>query len=115
VPPVFSSLSQEIHHLHADLCSALADPTRILLVYALSDRPHHVGELVSELCLPQSTVSRHLRVLRERGLVSVERRGVNVEYSLIDQRLIESLDILREVLRESLARRALLVLEQEAL
>ena len=112
--PVTFSLSQEVHHLHADLCSALADPTRILLVYALSDRPHHVGELVNELGLPQSTVSRHLRVLRERGLVSVARQGQNMEYSLMDQRLIESLDVLREVLRDSLARRAQLVMEQEA-
>ena len=113
--PVSPILSQEVHQLHADLCSALADGTRILLVYALSDRPHNVTELVNAFSLPQSSVSRHLKVLREHGLVGMVRQGQNVEYSLIDRRLVESLDILRDVLRDSLTRRALLVSEQEAL
>lgn len=108
-------LSQEVHQLHAELCSALADATRILLIYALSERPHNVTELVNELSLPQPTVSRHLKVLREHGLVGMVRQGQNIEYSLVDQRLIQTLDILREVLRDSLTRRALLVSEQEAL
>lgn len=115
MPPISPTLSQEVHQLHADLCSALADATRILLIYALSDRPHHVTELVNELSLPQPTVSRHLKVLREHGLVTMVRQGQSVEYSLVDRRLIETLDILREVLRDSLTRRALLVSEQETL
>lgn len=115
MPPISLSLSQEVHQLHADLCSALADGTRILLIYALSDRPHNVTELVNELSLPQPTVSRHLKVLREHGLVGMVRQGQSVEYSLTDQRLIETLDLLREVLRDSLTRRALLVSEQETL
>lgn len=113
--PISPLLTQEIHHLHADLCAALADSTRILLIYTLSERPHNVSELVNQLSLPQSTVSRHLKVLREHGLVGMVRQGQNVEYSLIDQRLIETLDILREVLRDSLTRRARLVSEQEIL
>ena len=102
-------LSQEVTQLHADICSALADPTRILLLYALMDQPRNVNDLTQELNISQPAVSRHLKVLRERGLVSATRRGVNVEYSLNDQRLIEALDLLRAVLRDSLSRRANLV------
>ena len=115
MPPVSPTLSQEVHHLHADLCSALADATRILILYALSDRPHNVTELVNELGTPQSTVSRHLKVLRERSLVAVVRQGQSAEYSLSDQRLIEALDLLRGVLRDSANRRAMIVSEQETL
>ncbi|MFA5788186.1 MAG: ArsR family transcriptional regulator, partial [Actinomycetota bacterium] len=46
-------LTQEVTRLHADICSALADPTRILLLYALSERPHTVNELSALLTLSQ--------------------------------------------------------------
>jgi DNA-binding transcriptional ArsR family regulator len=104
-----SSLSQEVTQLHADICSALADPRRILLLYALGEMPRNVGDLATELGISQPATSRHLKVLRERGLVRASRKGMSVEYSLTDTRLIEALDLLRAVLRDRLAYRASLV------
>lgn len=106
-------LSHEVTQLHAELCSALADPTRILMLYALSERPRNVGELALELGITQSAASRHLKTLRERTLVRATRRGANVEYQLADRRLIEALDLLRTVLRDRLSYRANLVTETE--
>jgi DNA-binding transcriptional ArsR family regulator len=103
---ITSTLTQEITHLHADLCSALADPTRLLLLYALSDQPRNVSELTQELKVPQPTVSRHLKVLREGGLVKATRQGASVQYELTDHRVIEALDILRSVLRERIQHHA---------
>ena len=87
---ITSSLTQEIAHLHADLCSALADSTRLILLYALSDQPRNVTELTQELEVPQPTVSRHLKVLRESGLVKATRLGTSVQYELTDHRVIEA-------------------------
>lgn len=101
-----SSLSQEVHQLHADLCSALADPTRILILYYLADGTCTVNELTSKLNVPQPTTSRHLKLLRERGLVHANRQGQTVEYTLSDPRIIDALDTLRAVLRDTLAHRA---------
>jgi ArsR family transcriptional regulator len=103
------SISQEIHQLHADICSALADPTRILILYLLSDSPCTVNDLASKLNVAQPTTSRHLKILRERGLVRANRQAQNVEYSLNDPRIIEALDILRSVLRDTLSYRANLI------
>ena len=103
---ITSTLTQEITHLHADLCSALADPTRLLLLYALSDQPRNVSDLTQELNVPQPTVSRHLKVLREGGLVKATRQGASVQYELTDHRVIEALDILRSVLRERIQHHA---------
>jgi|SRR5450759_2101305 DNA-binding transcriptional ArsR family regulator len=103
---ITSTLTQEITHLHADLCSALADPTRLLLLYALSDQPRNVSDLTQELKVPQPTVSRHLKVLREGGLVKATRQGASVQYELTDHRVIEALDILRSVLRERIQHHA---------
>jgi DNA-binding transcriptional ArsR family regulator len=103
------NLSEEITRLHADICSALADPSRILLIYALAGKPSCVNDLAAEVGLSQPATSRHLKILRERGLVRTVRQGPSVEYSLTDDRLIQALDLLRTVLRDRIAYRASLV------
>jgi ArsR family transcriptional regulator len=97
-----SNLRQEIHDLHAKICAGLADPNRILILYALDQSPHYVTELSELLELPQPTVSRHLRVLRERGLVLSERDSHTVIYRVADQRIIRALDLMRGVLADQL-------------
>ncbi len=103
------NLSEEITQLHADICSALADPSRILIIYALAGKPRCVNDLVAEVGLSQPATSRHLKILRERGLVRAVRQGPSVEYSLTDDRLIQALDLLRAVLRDRIAYRASLM------
>jgi DNA-binding transcriptional ArsR family regulator len=106
---VSSTLIQEITLLHADFCSALADSTRLILLYALADGPRNVTELTQELGQPQPTISRHLKNLRDRGLVTATRQGMMVQYSLADRRVIDALDILRNILRDSIQKRASLI------
>jgi DNA-binding transcriptional ArsR family regulator len=109
MPVITQSLSHEITQLHADICSALADPNRILLLYALSERPYTVNDLADSIGISQPAASRHLKTLKERGLVRANRQGTSVEYSLNDLRLIQALDLLREVLKDRIAYRAELV------
>ena len=63
---------------------ALADPTRARLVLLLAAGERSVGKLVEQLEQPQSTVSRHLSLLRAADLVSTRRDGVRVYYRLKD-------------------------------
>jgi DNA-binding transcriptional ArsR family regulator len=99
-------LTQEVSQLHADICSALADPNRILMIYALAEKPRSVNDLSEELGISQPATSRNLKVLRERGLVSTVRQGTTLEYHLTDMRLVEALNTLRMVLRDRLTYRA---------
>ena len=99
-------LEQEIHELHAGLCGALADPKRLMILYALSASATSVNDLSEHLGVPQPTTSRHLKILRDRGLVAPTRAGANVIYSLTDTRLIEALDLLRAVMRDVFDHRA---------
>jgi len=94
---------QEVHQLHAELCQALADPKRILILYALGEGPCSVGELALTLKLRQSNVSQHLGVLRERGLVVAERVGTHMRYTLKFPEVLSALDLLRGVLKANLA------------
>ena len=97
------NLDQEVNLLHQRICSGFADPKRILMLYALADGPLCVNDIAALLDLPQSTTSRHLGILRERGLVLTDRQGTAVFYSVADERLIQALDLLRKVLASQLA------------
>jgi len=106
--PLRKPLQDELNAFHAEICDALADTRRIAILYELAEGPKAVGELVSALDVPQATVSRHLKVLRDRHMATAQRDGAHVIYALADERIIAALDLLREVMRDILSRRAAL-------
>jgi len=65
-----------------DALSALADPTRRRIVELLAERDHDVAELNTHFPISQPAVSRHLRVLREHGLVRSRPDAQRRVYSL---------------------------------
>jgi DNA-binding transcriptional ArsR family regulator len=67
----------------------LADPSRQAILELLRDRERTVGELVAQLDHSQPGVSRHLRVLREAGLVTSRPDGQRRVYSLRPEPLAE--------------------------
>lgn len=69
-------------HGSLDWLQTLADPTRVRLLAVLKQQELSVSELCSILQLPQSTVSRHLKVLSADGWVENRREGTNQLYSL---------------------------------
>jgi DNA-binding transcriptional ArsR family regulator len=99
------NLRAELEELTGSVCRALNDPKRLMILYAIAERPLSVGELCEELELPQANVSQHLGVLRDRGLVETTRRANRVFYSLRDHRVVEAIDLLRDVMNDELVRR----------
>ncbi len=61
---------------------ALVDPTRRQILDLLRERPHLVGELVDQLKISQPLMSKHLRVLRDAGLVNVRQDAQRRWYEL---------------------------------
>lgn len=68
---------------------ALADPTRRRIVELLAEGEHSAGELASHFETSRPGVSRHLRVLREQGIVHARGDGRRRLYSLDPQPLAE--------------------------
>ncbi len=97
------STRQELDQLHASVCKGLADPKRLLIIDTLRDGPMSVSEICEALDLSQSNVSRHLAILREKGLVASRREGQFVYYSVTSMKLIEAMDLLRDVMAAQLA------------
>jgi DNA-binding transcriptional ArsR family regulator len=102
------TLREEVTRLHAQVCSGLADPNRIMIIYSLADGPRNVTDIAAAVELPQPTVSRHLKILRERGIVRSEREGQMIVYRLCDLRVVQALDLLRASLGDMLKDQAAL-------
>ena len=95
----------------AKIFKALGHPSRLLMVEALRDGEKCVCELRALVGDDMSTISRHLAVLREAGVVTWEKRGTSIYYGLklaclgrflectaqaVAQRATEQLDMLAE-------------------
>jgi DNA-binding transcriptional ArsR family regulator len=67
----------------------VAEPTRRRILDLLRERPRPVGELVDLFGLSQPLISKHLRVLRDAGLVGVRQDGQRRWYELRPEPLVE--------------------------
>ncbi len=99
----------ELYKLLAELCKAFSDPKRLIIIAELRKGQKSVSDLVRILTIPQAVVSRHLGVLRERGIVDARREGTNVFYSLSDPRVCEACDIIQHILMTGIEKRHRLV------
>jgi SAM-dependent methyltransferase len=86
-----------------DRISALADPTRSRILLLLDGRELTVGELCAVLQLPQSTVSRHLKILNDEGWVVARGEGTSRFYSMVQSRLDPAAKRLWHVVREQVS------------
>jgi DNA-binding transcriptional ArsR family regulator len=68
--------------MHSDVFQTLADPTRRRIVDALRAGERAVNDIVDEVDIDQSGVSRHLRILHDAGFVGVRADGPKRLYSL---------------------------------
>lgn len=77
-----AAMNQEDLRRRADILKALGHPTRLLIIDELSQGERCVAELTELAGADMSTVSRHLGVLRNAGILTDERRGNCIYYSL---------------------------------
>ena len=72
----------KLYEARANIIKALAHPSRLYIVDMLNKEPRTVGELTDMIGADTSTVSKHLSVLKNAGLVEDAKRGTSVIYSL---------------------------------
>jgi len=76
------SHTREKYRLRAEIIKALAHPTRLYIVDMLSRERRFVGELAEMIGCDISTVSRHLLVLKNAGIVEDNKQGLRIWYRL---------------------------------
>lgn len=96
--PTPAPLRREEAELLARTLRAVADPTRLQLLSMMIIDPGRevtVGDLVAQLSFSQPTISHHLRIMADDGLVTRDQRGRNVWYRIAPDRRDAIADLLR--------------------
>lgn len=94
--------STRLFEIQAEICKALAQPKRLMIVNELRAGEKSVGQISSILGISQPNVSQHLSILRKRGIVKTRREGAMVYYSLSSSRIGEACDLVHKFLKEQL-------------
>lgn len=94
----------EFYKLKAEFCKTLADPKRLMIIDYLRSGEKSVGELAQYIESGQSVTSRHLAILRERGVIQPRREGNNIFYSLTDHKIGQACDLVKEMLLKKIAK-----------
>jgi len=93
-----------VFKIKADFLKALAHPVRLQLIERLKSGEASVGRLVQELGVEQSSLSRHLGVLRELGVLEARQEKTTVYYNLHDHDIFKVLRPIAELLMKKLRR-----------
>lgn len=94
--------SRQHYQARAQVAKALAHPSRLLMLDALADGEMCVCDLTKLVGADQSTVSKHLAVLKHAGLVEDRKDGVMTFYSVKVPCLREFWECIESVLKENL-------------
>ncbi len=95
-----------IFDLQAELCSAMGHPLRVQIVHLLRDGPRRVSAIAEELNVTQATVSRHLAILRNVGILSCQRQGTDMIYQISSPKIPEICESMRKALLERESQRS---------
>jgi DNA-binding transcriptional ArsR family regulator len=79
----------------SETLKALAHPSRLKMVAGLLKNECNVAQIQRVLGLPQSTISQHLRILKNAGIIKGRREGTKTCYRVIDARVRKFVEIIR--------------------
>jgi ArsR family transcriptional regulator len=97
-----SILAEELQTFKAQFFRALAHPIRIRILEILTGGGRTVQELQDALSLDQPIVSQQLAVLRNHGIVTAQKEGLSVRYSLRDPLVADLLVVARRIFNNRL-------------
>ena len=81
----------------SEMLKALAHPARLKMVAGLVKNECNVGRIQKVLALPQSTISRHLRILKNAGIIKGRKEGTKICYRVVDKRARKIVEIIKGI------------------
>lgn len=89
-----------VFEMQAQLCQSLGHTVRLRIIHALKAGPKSVSEIATAVEASQPTISRHLSVLRSTGLLTSQRKGIEVIYEIANPKIVEVCEMMRSILAE---------------
>lgn len=90
------------YKIKADFLNALANPLRLQVIEFLKSGEKNVSAIIKALGIPQSSLSRHLTILREAGILKSRQQGTIIYYDIEDHDIFHVLRPIAEMLRKKL-------------
>jgi DNA-binding transcriptional ArsR family regulator len=90
----------DIFDLQAQLYQSLGNPVRLRIIQALKEGPKSVNEISIMISIPQSSISRHLAVLRSTGLLTAHRRAQEIMYEITNPKVVEVCNMMHGILAQ---------------
>jgi DNA-binding transcriptional ArsR family regulator len=75
----------------AEICKTFSNPTRILILWTLSEEELSVGEIADAVNASIQNTSHHLRIMKDRGILNARRQGQTIFYAIHDREIVQSL------------------------
>jgi len=90
------------YKIKADFLKVLSHPIRLQIIELLKTGEKNVGTITKAIGIPQSSLSRHLLLLREGGILKSKQQGTLIYYSIEDHDIFRVLRPIAEMLRKKL-------------
>jgi len=91
---VKSSVETDLE-IMSEMLKAMAHPARLKILEGLLENECNVGLIQENLGLPQSTISQHLKTLKNAGIIKGRREGTKICYRIIDKKVREIINIIK--------------------
>ena len=95
-------VNEMVFKIKADFLRSLANPARLAIIEYLKRGEASVGQMVTDLGLEQSGLSKHLSTLRQAGILASRQEKVNVYYAIKDKEIFDVLRPIAEILKRKL-------------
>jgi len=79
----------------SEMLKAMAHPARLKILEGLLENECNVGLIQENLGLPQSTISQHLKTLKNAGIIKGRREGTKICYRIVDKKVREIINIIK--------------------
>ena len=100
---------KKIYEYHAEMCKVFSHPTRLEIITILRESEMNVTELSGRLGVDMGNLSQHLGMMRDRRILTTRKEGNVVYYRLVNPKMLNAFDILREILIEQIKKDGRLV------
>lgn len=99
-------MDSDVIELESNLLRALAQPTRLKILYFLRDGEQCQCKIIPRMREDQSNISRHLTHMRDMGILESRKEGVSVYYKIKDKRVFRLLSLADRMIRAQIEDRA---------
>jgi DNA-binding transcriptional ArsR family regulator len=99
-------INSNLVELESSFLKALAQPTRLQILYFLRDGEQCQCKIIPRMKEDQSNISRHLTHMRDMGILESRREGVSVYYKIKDKRVFRLLSLANQMIKAEVQERA---------